>query len=70
MTGSTTEYAKELQSRTLILNYNSDFNRFLDTLQPTTKQIITNNKQLNQMYDLFLDFIIDSNLLVKKLDPS
>ena len=34
----------------------------------TTKHIIRNNKQLNELYDLFLDYIIDSSQLLDRMD--
>ena len=44
-----------------ISRYSALFNSLLLAFNNDTKHIIRNNKQLNQMYDLFLDYIIDSN---------
>ena len=55
---------QELKSaceRLLLSNYNVQFYRFLESIDDNTKHIIRNNNKLNEMYDLFLDFIIDSS---------
>lgn len=60
----TSDLAKELRnttSRLFITRYSELFNRHLARLDDSTKHIIRNNKQLNELYDLFLDFIIDSS---------
>ena len=44
-----------------ISKYSAMFNEYLSRLDDNTKYIIRNNKQLNDLYDLFLDYIIDSN---------
>jgi len=44
-----------------ISKYSAMFNEYLSRLDDNTKHIIRNNKQLNGLYDLFLDYIIDSN---------
>jgi len=55
------DYTKKLTDRTILTEYNISFFKFLNTLDDSTKHLIKNSKQLNQMYDLFLDFIIDSS---------
>lgn len=50
----------------LLLNYNVKFYKFLHELDDSTKHIIRNNKQLNEMYDLFLDFVIDSSTFLDR----
>lgn len=62
------EEIKPLVDRLFIAQYHQQFNNFLSSLDNTSKHIIRNNKQLNQMYDLFLDYIIDSGEQLKKLD--
>jgi hypothetical protein len=47
--------------RLLLSNYNLQFYKFLESIDDNTKHIIRNNNKLNEMYDLFLDFIIDSS---------
>lgn len=51
--------SKEIASNLFISQYCSKFNKFLTSIDSTSKHIIRNNKQLSDMYDLFLDFIID-----------
>lgn len=55
---------QELKSacdRLFLSNYNVQFYKFLESIDDNTKHIIRNNNKLNEMYDLFLDFIIDSS---------
>jgi len=52
---------KEIKDEFILSKYNVDFTKFLHSLDDSTKHIIRKNKQLNEMYDLFLDFIIDSS---------
>ena len=55
---------QELKSacdRLLLSNYNVQFYKFLESIDDNTKHIIRNNNKLNEMYDLFLDFIIDTS---------
>ena len=51
----------QLASGLFILQYSEMFNRKLSSFSDSTKHIIRNNKELNDLYDLFLDFIIDSS---------
>lgn len=44
-----------------IAQYADKFERHLAGLNDYTREIIRNSKQLNEFYDLFLDFILDSN---------
>jgi hypothetical protein len=50
-----------MKDRMFIAQYADKFERHLATLNDYTREIIRNNKQLNEFYDLFLDFILDSN---------
>jgi negative regulator of sigma E activity len=52
--------AEAARDRLFILQYAEQFNAFLPQIDGTSKEIIRKNKALNNMYDLFLDFIIDS----------
>ena len=55
----------------LFITQNADkFERYLATLDDNTRQLIRNNKQLNNFYDLFLDFILDSNQHLEKNDAN
>ena len=44
-----------------ITKYSNLFSKYLQDLSPHTREIIRNNKELNEMFDLFLDFILDSS---------
>lgn len=52
---------KNASTRLLLIQHIEKFNKYLAGLDNNTKHIIRNNKQLNDLYDLFLDFIIDSS---------
>lgn len=56
-----TQKLKSTCERLLLSNYNLQFYKFLESIDDNTKHIIRNNSKLNEMYDLFLDFIIDSS---------
>ena len=55
------EDLKNISTRLFLLQHIEKFNKYLAGLDNTSKHIIRNNKQLNELYDLFLDFIIDSS---------
>jgi hypothetical protein len=55
------EEIKKACDRLFLSRYNILFYKFLVTLDDSTKHLIKNNKKLNEMYDLLLDFIIDSS---------
>lgn len=57
-------FTKKLTDRAFLTEYNVLFFKFLNSLDDSTKHLIKNSKQLNEMYDLFLDFIIDSSQLL------
>jgi hypothetical protein len=52
---------QEVSDSLLMAKFNVEFNKFLHSLDDSTRQIIRKNKKLNEMYDLFLDFIIDTS---------
>jgi hypothetical protein len=58
---ATIEPIKSLTNRLFILQYSELFNKQLAGLSDSTKHIIRKNVELNSLYDLFLDFIIDSS---------
>jgi hypothetical protein len=60
-TSATTESIKSVTNRLFILQYSELFNKQLANLSDSTKHIIRKNEELNSLYDLFLDFIIDSS---------
>jgi hypothetical protein len=51
--------------RLFIVQYHEHFNHFLHLLDDSTKHLIRNNRQLNDMYDLFLDFVLDSGQILE-----
>ena len=58
----------EMKDRLFIAQYADKFERYLASIDDNTRQLIRNNKQLNNFYDLFLDFILDSNQHLEKND--
>lgn len=52
---------KEIVDSCFIAKYNSLFSRFLQKLSPESRDIIRKNKELDELFDLFLDFILDSS---------
>ena len=48
-----------MTSNLFISQYIAKFNRQLCLFSESSKHMIKNNKELSEMYDLFLDFIID-----------
>jgi hypothetical protein len=58
------KYAKEIEStvdRLFISQYNALFNEYLNKVEPSTRELVRRNKELNALYDVILDFIIDSS---------
>jgi len=62
----TKEDVKRVDDHFFIAKHNVKFYKLLDELDDSTKHIIRNNKQLNELYDCFLDFIIDSSTFLEK----
>lgn len=56
-----TQEIKNVCDRLFISKYNAQFYKFLESLDDNTKHMIRHNNKLNDMYDLFLDFVIDSS---------
>jgi len=56
---------KEIKDELLITEYNVKFSKMLHSISDSTKSVIRKSKELNDLYDLFLDFIIDNS---QKLD--
>jgi hypothetical protein len=50
----------------LIIKYRNAFNAAINDVDQNAKTSIKNSYCLNKIYDLFIDFIIDSNRLLKK----
>ena len=62
----TKQDVQKVDDHFFITSHNVKFYKFLNDLDDSTKHIIRNNKQLNEMYDIFLDFIIDSSNFLDK----
>ncbi|NBW58377.1 hypothetical protein EBR43_11515 [bacterium] len=65
ITTSEKESVRTTTYRLFMVQYHEHFNHFLHLLDDSTKHLIRNNKQLNNMYDLFLDFVLDSGQLLE-----
>lgn len=61
MTTSSKEDVKKVCDALFIAQYHTLFNKFITILDSDCKHMIRNHKQLNDMYDLVLDFVIDSS---------
>jgi len=57
---------KNITTNLFVADYNIKFYKALNSIDESTKHIIQHNKQLNDLYDIFLDFIIDSSRLLDK----
>lgn len=58
------KHVKEVEStvdRLFISQYNALFNEYLTKVEPSTRELVRRNKNLNDLYDIILDFIIDSS---------
>ena len=58
----------EITNRLFITTQADKFERHLKKMDESTRHLIGHNKELNELYDLFLDFIIDSNQHLDSLD--
>lgn len=57
----TSKEVTEVIDNCLITKYNSLFSKYLQNLSPSTRDIIRKTKELDELFDLFLDFILDSS---------
>jgi hypothetical protein len=55
---------KEVKYDAFITSYHIRFHSLIDGLTPEVKHKIKMSKELNDMYDCFLDFIIDSKRII------
>lgn len=53
--------AQQILDNCFIAKYNNYFSEYLQNLSPETRELIRKNKDLNSLFDLFLDFILDSS---------
>lgn len=59
---------EDVALRVFLTEHSDKFQRYLAKLDNNTKHIIRNNKQLNELYDLFLDYIIDSAKILDDIE--
>jgi hypothetical protein len=52
---------KDIVDSCFISKYSTLFNNYLQKLSPETRDIIRKNKELNDLFDLFLDYTIDAS---------
>jgi hypothetical protein len=52
---------KHTLDKCFVSHYSNLFNIYLQKLSPETRNLIRNNKELDRLFDLFLDFTIDSS---------
>lgn len=52
---------QEVIEHCFLSRYSNLFNNYLQNLSPTTRELIRSNKELNELFDLFLDFTIDAS---------
>jgi hypothetical protein len=57
-----------MNDRLFIAQQADKFERYLASIDDNTRDIIRKNEHLNNFYDLFLDFILDSNQHLEKND--
>ena len=57
----TKEDVTDVIDRCFITKYNNLFSTFLQKLSPHTRDLIRKNKELDELFDMFLDFILDSS---------
>ena len=55
------EHIQKTIEDSLLVRYNALFHNYLQTISPQTREQIRKNKELDMMFDLFLDFILDSS---------
>jgi hypothetical protein len=60
MTTSSKKDVNKVCDALFIARYHALFHEFLPVLDSASRHMIRNNPQLNQMYDLVLDFVLDS----------
>lgn len=61
MKKDTKQDIKDITDGCLLVRYSGLFHKFLINLSPSTRDIIKNNKELNDLFDLMLDFTIDAS---------
>jgi len=57
--------AKDAKHEAFITNYHVKCQCIVNRMGPEARKMIQCNKDLNDMYDVFLDFILDSRAIVE-----
>lgn len=57
----TKQEVRDVIDSCFIAKYNKLFGDFLQRLSPITREQIRKNKELDELFDLFLDYILDSS---------
>ena len=57
--------AKDAKHEAFITNYHVKCQDVLNRMGPEARKMIQSNKDLNDMYDIFLDFILDTRIIVE-----
>ena len=55
------EDVQDVVDNCFITKYSSLFHKYLLELSPSSREIIRNNKELNNLFDLLLDYTIDAS---------
>jgi len=55
------EFVREVEDRYFINLYSTKFSKFLQDLSSESRDMIRKNKELGELFDLFLDFILDAS---------
>lgn len=61
MTQNLKESLVSCADRMFILDYNQRFNKFLQNLDQPARELIRKHKPLDDLFDLVLDYILDSS---------
>jgi len=55
----------KMDIREFVLKYSQDFEQAIEIVDADARASIRSNSGLNKIYDLFLDFILDSKKILK-----
>jgi len=55
-----------MSERLFITESHHRFNTFIDSLDAPTRHMIRKNAQLNALYDIVLDYVLDSAIILDK----
>lgn len=57
----TKEDVRDVIDSCFIAKYNGLFGKYLQKLSPETREVIRKHRELDELFDLFLDYILDSS---------